>query len=73
MLHLKICAVLFDEELNTPSQQIVNVRVGEDLQGYRGDDQVRAVNKGCLIWLEYVYDGYEDDLEGHRSKDNVQF
>jgi hypothetical protein len=41
-MHLKIGAVLFNEKLDTPSQQVVDVAVCEDFQDYRGDDQVRG-------------------------------
>ena len=52
-----IRAVLLGEKLDTASQKVVNVGVGEDLQGYRGDDQVGGLWPGSLIYLEHVDDG----------------
>ena len=72
-MHLKIGAVLFNEKLDTPSQQVVDVAVCEDFQDYRGDDQVRGFVQSWFIYLIYVNDGYKRHLEGDWSEDNVQF
>ena len=72
-MHLEIGAVFFGEKLDTPSQQVVDVAVCEDLKDYRGDDQVGRLKQKGIICLEHVDDGYECHLEGHRSQDNVQF